>query len=558
MLLELNIKNFAIIEDLRVEFTKGLNLLTGETGSGKSIIIEALGIILGGRGTKDLIKTGKEKAILQATFSFENIENIKNTLSEYGITVDKDNLVIITREISLKSPSISRVNGQTITLTVLNKISSKLVDIFAQEEHQSLLNIQNHRILIDSFGDDEFKETKRDIESLYNEYKLEEKVLKDMSLNSQERERKIDLYKFQIDEIDEARLTVEDDIELENTYNKLKNTHEIKQGIGGILESFDALDFDDISILNLLSKNISILSSLIVFDNDLNVYLERLKEVNYELEDINREFIHYMDNMEIDEDKLVYVEDRLNLINKLKNKYGNSIKDILDFRNNAEDSLDKILNYEDSIKAQIEKIQKIKDSLMKSSKKLSNLRKNISVKLEKEIAAELNQLNMDNIEFKVVFEENPVFTNNGIDLIEFMISTNIGEGLKPLSRIVSGGEMSRIMLAFKSILAEYDNIPTLVFDEIDTGISGRTAQIVGEKIKRISKHHQVISISHLPQIVALADNHYLISKDIKDERVITNITKLSKEERVEELARLLGGVEITNTTLSLAKEMLNT
>lgn len=557
MLLELNIKNFAIIEDLRVEFTQGLNLLTGETGSGKSIIIEALGIILGGRGTKDLIKSGREKAILQAIFSFEDKEYITSVLKEYGITIEEDNLVIITREISKRSPSISRINGQTITLSVLNKISSKLVDIFAQQEHQSLLNIQNHRTLIDSFGGQDFKDLKSNINSLYEKYILEKKNLEDMNLNSQERERQIDLYKFQIKEIDEAKLVKDDDMELENTYNKLKNTHEIKIGLGKILDSFDSPDFEKNSLLGLLNKDISILNILVDFDSDLKKYLERLNEINYELQDINSEFGYYIDNMEINEDNLVYIEDRLNLINKLKSKYGNKVETILKFRDDTEEKLENILNYEESISIQKEKINELENYLISNSDKLSLKRKDIASILEKRIAKELNQLNMDNIIFKVVFKENIDFTNHGRDLIEFMISTNLGEDLKPLSRIVSGGEMSRIMLAFKSILAEYDNIPTLVFDEIDTGISGRTAQIVGEKIKKISQHHQIISISHLPQIVALADNHFLISKDIENDRVITNINKLSNEDRIIELSRLLGGIEITDTTLSLAKEMLN-
>lgn len=556
MLLELNIKNFAIIEDLRVQFTEGLNLLTGETGSGKSIIIEALGIILGGRGTKDLIKTGKEKAILQATFSFKKREYIKNILNEYGITIDKDNLVIITREISLKSPSISRINGQTITLSILNKISSKLVDIFAQQEHQSLLNVSNHRVLIDSFGDEEFKILQSDIKHLYEKYIFEKNALKDMNLNSQEKERQIDLYKFQIKEINESKIKNEEDIVLENTYNKLKNTQEISYGIGKIIESFKSSTFEENSILDILNNNIAILNNLVDYDNNLNIYLERLNEINYELDDINHEFINYINNMELDEDKYIYIEERLDLINKLKNKYGNTIDKILEFRDNTQENLDKLLNHEEYIKVQNKKIEKIKIDLMDKSKKLSKKRKEISEILEKKVTNELEELNMDNIVFKVIFNENSTFSKNGIDLIEFMISTNIGEDLKPLSKIVSGGEMSRIMLAFKSILAEYDSIPTLIFDEIDTGISGRTAQIVGEKIKKISMKHQVISISHLPQIVALANSHYLIYKDIKDQRTITSINKLSNKDRVKELARLLGGFEITDTTLNLAKEML--
>lgn len=556
MLLELSIKNFAIIKDLRIEFTKGLNLLTGETGSGKSIIIEALGIILGGRSNKDLILSGEEKSILEAIFFIEDINKLDSILSQCGIEIEGDNLLIISREICTTLPSISRVNGRTVTLSTLSKITSNLVDIFGQHEHQSLLNINNHQVLIDSFGDNEFKEIKNNFNSLYSEYVKEKRELSNMNLNSEEREREIDLLKFQIDEIENANLCDEDELGIENQYKRLSNIKNIGFGLGEIIESINASSYESKSILDLLNKNISILNNLKKFDSELEPYYSRLEDVRFELQDLGREFIQYMDNLELDEEKLTFLTERIDLVNKLKKKYGNTIDKIKEFGVNINNRLDLLMNYEKEIQIKTKKINDYEKKLYELSYIIRKKRMKISKDLEEKITVELSALNMSNVIFKVDFTENTVLTSDGLDKIEFMISTNPGEDLKPLSRIVSGGEMSRIMLAFKSILAKYDKIPTLIFDEIDTGISGRTAQIVGEKICRISRDHQVISISHLPQIVALADSHYVISKEMKDSRTITRIDKLSEESRVEEMARLLGGVNLTDTTLNHAKEML--
>ena len=556
MLLELSIKNFAIIDDLKINFSRGLNVLTGETGSGKSIIIEALGIVLGGRGTKDLVRSGESRAILQAIFVLEEISMVQPLLETYGITVENDNLLIITREISSSSPSISRINDKMVTLTILNKITHTLIDIFAQHEHQSLLNTGNHKVIIDSFGDSNHKALKNEIQGIYQKYSKDKKVLDEMNLNLMERERMVDLYKFQVDEIHSVGLTSYDDEEIENDHNKLSNILEIVQGVGEITESFNNDKYDTISLLDYINKNISILNNLTRFDNQLSTYLDRFKEVNYELQDLHNEFIGYMDGIQLDEERLNDLSERLDIVNKLKKKYGNSVKDILDFRDSAQSSLEKLLDYENEINSLTKKIKEYENELTKLSKKLSNSRKTIALVLEDKITKELDELNMHNVNFKVDIKDLDHMTSDGIDHIEFLISTNIGEDLKPLSKIASGGEMSRIMLGFKSILAEYDGIPTLIFDEIDTGISGRTAQVVGEKIHKIARERQVISISHLPQIAAMADTQYSIYKEIKDGKVSTYIKQLNDEDRVLELAKLLGGVDLTETTINHAKEML--
>jgi len=555
MIFELYIKNFAIIKDLRIEFTKGLNLLTGETGAGKSIIIEALGIILGGRGTKDLIRTGEDKSILQATFLINNIND--PIYEEYGIDIAKDGILTISREINRNYQSISRINGKTATLAVLNQISSRLVDIFAQEEHQSLLNISNHRKLVDTFGNSKFKKLQKNIAHLYIEYSKENTALKDMTMDSNQRNREIDLLRFQIDEIKSANLKVEDEIDIENEYNKLSNIKEIGIGISEIVESLNGFDSQNYSTLNIINKNISIINRLVKYDKTLEPTLNRLTNINFELQDLNSELTDYMNGMELDEEKLVFLGDRIDLINELKRKYGNTVQDILEYKETINRDLEQLINYEEEIKRRKNKIKKLKNILTDHSMKLSHMRKSIAETLEKDIAKELSFLNMNNVIFKINFEKRDNLGPDGIDNIEFLISTNPGESLKPLSKIVSGGEMSRIMLAFKSIFAEHDGIPSLIFDEIDTGISGRTAQIVGEKIYKIAQNRQVILVSHLPQIAALADSHYIISKGSVDtNKITTNVTKLSEEDRVIELGRLLGGVDVTNTTLNHAKEML--
>lgn len=556
MLLELNIKNFAIIDDLKVSFNRGLNLLTGETGSGKSIIIEALGIILGGRGSKNLIRKNEKTAILQALFLIEDLNRLKPILDKYGINVDDDKLLIITREISLNRPSISRINDKTITLSVLNEISSQLVDIFAQHEHQSLLDVNNHILLIDSFGDNEFNTLKNKFQSLYEAYIIQKRKLIEMDKGPKEREREIDLLKFQIDEIDMANLRELDQIDIENEYTKISNVKDISIGMNSVLESLNSSQYEDHSILNYINKNISILNNLIKFDANIEDYLNRFKELNYEFQDLYNDMNSYLDNIYIDDKRLNFLSERLDEVNKLKRKYGNSILSILAYRNTISEDLEKLMNYENEIEKLHTIIKDYENELYELSGILSENRKEISQIIEQKIMRELKDLNMGDINFKVNFKKKDKLGINGIDHIEFLISTNLGETLKPLSKIVSGGEMSRIMLAFKSVLAEYDGIPTMIFDEIDTGISGRTAQIVGEKILHISNNHQIISITHLPQITALADSHYLISKRSEDNETITDIKMLNKEERIQEMARLLGGVNVTSKTLDHAHEMI--
>jgi len=551
MLKELRIKNFAIIDELTIDFTSGLNLLTGETGSGKSIIIEALEMVLGARGSKDIIKTGHERALVEAIFFVD--ENMKKKIIDLGY--DCEDILIISKEVSDKFPSISRLNNRPITLNALSQITSSMVDIFGQHEHQSLLDIKNHMEIIDSLLSKEGKELLKSLKTQYDEYRDLNKYLEELNFSSYERERELDILEFQINEIDQASLEEKDEDDIEQEFKKFDNIKYIIQNtseVNAILKE----NYEESSILSLMDHGIGKISEIKKYDGLLETIYSRFVDLRYELDDLYKELEAYSQSLELDDERLFFLRERLDIINTLKKKYGKTIGDIYKYREEIGLKHHKLLNIDKEIARVKTKISDIKEKALQESMKLSELRKLVAKDLESRMATELMSLNMNNVNFKVEFSQKKDITYNGIDQIEFLISTNLGEELKSLSKIVSGGEMSRIMLAFKGIIADKDNTPTLIFDEIDTGISGRTAQIVGEKIKKIAQNHQVISISHLPQIAALADTHFVIIKDSINNTTITKVERLSEDERIEELARLLGGVDVTQTTRNHAREML--
>ncbi|MCF6460104.1 DNA repair protein RecN [Clostridium sp. Cult3] len=556
MIVELNISNFAIIDSLNINFTNGFNVLTGETGAGKSIIVEGISMILGGRANKNLVKTGKEKAILEGLFYLEDPNRVNNTLNDYGIDVDESNYLLISREIYANGGSVSRVNGRTVTLTMLNSITSTLVDVHGQHEHQSLLNINNHIKLIDTFGDMKLKDLLNNVESKYEDLTKEIRRLEELSLDSIERDREIDLLKYQLDEIDNANLLNFDEEVIIREHLKMTNIKEIIYKLGEVSDILDNEIYGSLSLLDGINKCVVNLKDIEKFDSRLQQYNATMENIGFELQDLSRDIKNYLESIEIDEERLEFLEERIDTINVLKKKYGNTIDNILEYRESINNRLEVLLNNEKEIEKSNHKIRDIENQLVKYCTCLTDIRKTISKDIEISIMRELRELNMSDVVFQINFNKLNHFTPNGWDRVEFLISTNRGEDLKPLSKIVSGGEMSRIMLAFKTILADYDNIPCLIFDEIDTGISGRTAQVVGEKIKMVSNSHQVICISHLPQIAALADTHFVIEKDVIDNNTITKVRKLNEEERIEELSRLLGGVDLTDTTKLHAKEML--
>jgi DNA repair protein RecN (Recombination protein N) len=550
MLRKLHIKNFAIIDNLTIDFDNGFNVLTGETGSGKSIIIEALGVVLGGRSNKEMIKTGSDSAYVEALFYVDSY--IKNKLDEFGIEYDE--LLVISREIYAGQPSIARVNNKTVTNSVLNAITSNLIDIFGQHEHQSLLDEKNHIQILDSFLSDEAKVLLQEINQLYDEYLAIKEKKKGIEIDSRQRERELDLIKYQIDEINSANLVLEDE-NIEHEYKKLNNLEEIITYGNKALDYIKG-DFLEQNALDMIDKSLSQLKDLINLDDAFYDYYEELQNYRFEISELSLKINNYLSSLYYDEERLLFLRERLDTVNSLKKKYGNSINEILNYKKNLDEKYELLINLENELKILDEKLNNLEKNIISKSNKLTKYRQNVAKELEENIKKQLLFLNMENVNFVVNFNKKQNISRNGIDEVEFLISTNLGEKLKPLSKIISGGEMSRIMLALKSIFADRDNIPSLIFDEIDTGISGRTAQLVGEKIKEISKTHQVIAISHLPQIVALADSHFSIYKSSEDNTTITRVSKLSYEERIRELARMLGGASITDITLKHAKEML--
>ncbi|MFQ9968049.1 MAG: DNA repair protein RecN [Peptoniphilus sp.] len=551
MLLELNIENFAIIENMKIEFEPGLNVLTGETGSGKSIIIDSLGLVLGQRANKDIIKKGKDRAFIEAVFSSYD-EETKDLLLEYGI--ESGDLVVVSKEIREKGPTITRVNNRTVTSQILSKISSRLIDIFAQHESISLMDNKNQLKLIDDFsGKDQgellenLKDLVHEINSLKNEYH-------EKSTMEQNKDREIDLLEYQIKEIEDAGLSDYDDEELYDDFNVLNNMTDtlikLSEAKALINEGYETTSLEDI-----LDKVIANVVEVTRYNKDLKEVEENLEDIRFRISDIAKDLDRYVSSSEVDEERLQFLRERIDLVNNLKLKYGNNVKAINSFYEEISERLRFLQNFEDNLNKLLKKIEEKEAEATVLAEKISQKRKKTSEILEKKVEEEINKLNIKDAKFKIEIKEKEL-SFDGIDKIEFLIAPNLGQDLMPMAKVASGGEMSRIMLGFKSIIAEKDNIPTLVFDEIDTGISGKTAQIVGNKIKEVSKDRQVIVISHLPQIVALADTHFAIKKDVVNNSTISTIDKLNYDERVNEVARLIGGMNVSEIAIETAKEMI--
>lgn len=551
MLLELNIENFAIIENMKIEFEPGLNVLTGETGSGKSIIIDSLGLVLGQRANKDIIKKGKDRAFIEAVFSSYD-EETKDLLLEYGI--ESGDLVVVSKEIREKGPTITRVNNRTVTSQILSKISSRLIDIFAQHESISLMDNKNQLRLIDDFSGKEQGQLLGNLKELVNEINYLKNEYHEKSTMEQNKDREIDLLEYQIKEIEDAGLSDYDDEELYDDFNVLNNMTDtlikLSEAKSLINEGYETTSLEDI-----LDRVIANVVEVTRYNKDLKEVEENLEDIRFRISDIAKDLDRYVNSSEIDEERLQFLKERIDLVNNLKLKYGNNVKAINSFYEEISGRLKFLQNFEDNLNKLLKKIEEKEAEALVLAEKISQNRKKTSEILEKKVEEEINKLNIKDAKFKIEIKEKDL-SFDGIDKIEFLIAPNLGQDLMPMAKVASGGEMSRIMLGFKSIIAEKDNIPTLVFDEIDTGISGKTAQIVGNKIKEVSKDRQVIVISHLPQIVALADTHFAIKKDVVNNSTISTIDKLNYDERVNEVARLIGGLNVSEIAIETAKEMI--
>lgn len=546
-------KNCALVDELRLSVDNNLNILTGETGSGKSIIIDALGLCLGEKYDRSFLRKGTEKGLVECVFYSENSQ-LKKILDENDIDIEDDNLLVITRLIYSDGKSTARVNGRTVKVSLLKEISSTLIDIHGQHQNQALFNKDTHLKFIDLFGEDKIKPIRDDYKSIYANYIELKKSLNTLTENKDDMQiqREIDLLKFQINEIETANLDRDEYEELLKQREVYRNGEKIFNNLN---LSYENLYNGQINVVDLIGSALSELNSISKYDKILSDYSENIERIMYELQDISRDIRNYKDSIDFEPYQLEQIELRVDEINNLRRKYGDKIEDIFTYYENMKDRLDEILNRDEKVEELKKQISEIENVLLEKSSKLTKIRKEVASELESILLMELESLNMKNIVFKVNFDQTS-FTYNGIDNIEFMISFNLGEDVKPIYKVASGGEMSRFMLAFKTILADIDNIDTLVFDEIDTGISGIAAQIVGEKLSSIASKKQIICITHLPQIAAHADTHYCIEKNTSEDRTFTSIRKLGDIQRRDEIARLIAGSNITEKTMEHASEII--
>jgi DNA repair protein RecN (Recombination protein N) len=552
MLLELHIKNFALIDRVDLEFAEGLNMLTGETGAGKSILIDSVNFLLGDKQSREIIRTGEETAYVEGVFAVEN-EELLVQLKENGI--ENEDLIVITREINQSGRSISRINGRTVTVGFLRQVSRYLIDIHGQHEHQSLLHEESHMEILDSFCGHDFTELKQKFRKEYHELKKLEAEIEKLRSDEQYKLRRMDLLTFQIQEISEANLKVGEDEELQKRKSILANSEKIVSNLSSVYGNLYEGDEKGCAY-DLLGTAIAHLESVEKYDEGLSRMRSGMEDLYYQLKDIIDGVRDYMDGIEFDADELNEIEVRLDLIGKLKRKYGNDLENILTYMQKIKDELSQMERSEEIIEELSLKRDKFHSELNVMAEEMTDIRKATSIKLKESIEAELRYLGMERAIFKVEVRDRQEFGEHGKDEVFFTMTANPGEPLKPLSKVASGGEMSRIMLAIKSVIAEVDKIPTLIFDEIDTGISGRTAQSVAEKMVLISKSHQILCVTHLPQIASMSDAHFKIQKYVKDDKTITNVHRMDKIEQIDELARMLGGALVTELTRNHSREML--
>lgn len=535
MLSHISIKNFAIIENVEIDFHEGLNIITGETGAGKSIVIEAVSLALGSRADTAFVRSGTDKAIVQLAGTHRG--------EEY----------VITREVSAAGKNLCKINGEIVTLNHLNLLCKKLADIHGQYDHQSLLNPDYHIKLIDLYKKEDILPAKQQVAAVFQQYREISSKLKNLIADAAENQRQHDFMEFELKEIKSADLKPGEDDILEEEIALLQNSEHIYENLAGAYELSNSEEF---SALGNLKKAVDMIGNINEYSKELSEIHQQMADTYYVFEELCSQIRDLRDRTVFSPEDLDRSISRMELLNSLKRKYNTSIEGLISYGNELEEKLDQVENL-DIRKEELTSLQKKCEKDLKAAcKKLSKLRKDAAKELQEKILFELAELNFKDAKLSIDFKENPDFTDNGTDIVEFMISSNKGEKLKPLSKIASGGEMSRIMLAFKKIIGDYDEIPTMIFDEIDTGISGITASIVGKKLKQIAEHHQIICITHLPQIAAFGSYNYKIAKESDDSSTYTTVFQLREDEKVMEIARLLGGINITETTLQSAKELI--
>lgn len=551
MLQELSIKDFAIIEKTDIDFQAKMTVLTGETGAGKSIIIDALGLLAGGRGSADFIRKGTSKACLQGQFVLPKNAPLFNLLDQFGID-HEDETLILQRDLYKTGRNVCRINGTLVNLTTLRQVGEMLIDIHGQNEHQSLMQPETHLELLDEYD----HSLKKDIESYqvaYHKYRKLKTALEKREANEKEWAQRLDILQFQLDEITNANLKPHEEEELTEEKDQLDNYQVIHDALEN---SYQALMGDNFDLIGQLGTSMDELGKVSDFSTDLNNIYEKVSDAFYNLQDVSHEISNELDSMEWDEERLNQIEQRLEEIHQLKRKYGDSVEQIIEYGQKIKKELNEMQGSAQSSAEQAKEVEKAYQDAFKLAQHLSNKRRQSAHELEKAIHKQLSALYMDKAIFKVKFKENKELTENGLDDVEFYIQTNPGESMGPLAKIASGGELSRIMLALKTIFSQKQGVTSIIFDEVDTGVSGRVAQAIAEKISQIAQTSQVLCISHLPQVAAIADHHYYISKKVVDGRTETRVEKLNAKTRVKEIARMLSGSEITELTMEHAEELI--
>ena len=567
MLTELSIQDFAIIDKVSITFNEGLTVLTGETGAGKSIIIDAVQLLAGGRGSVEYVRHESKKAEIEGLFSLKDqhhpVYNIGHT---YGIEI-QDDMIVLHRTITASGKSICRVNGKLVTLAILREFGKTLIDIHTQHETQSLMDSENHIQLLDLF-DQRILESKKEYTALYDKYVALQKRYNKLNDNEQEMNHRLDLLEFQIKELDETKLTPNEDDDLEEERRQLTNYERIYLGVQN---AYSALYGEQKGVEWLNQAQLALQDNK-AYDTFISEKAEQLTNFYYMVEEISFELRDYRDQLHYDEGRLNEIEARLNDINRLKKKYGATVNDMLEYMVKIEEEIDQIKNKDSHLHELSEQIDDIRKDVFLEAKQLHDMRKSAAESLIKAIRHELNDLYLENAQFSIAFNPDEVHTDahdqsdserlyklhkNGLDHIHFLISTNTGEPLKELSKVASGGELSRVMLTLKKIFAKHQGVTSVIFDEVDTGVSGRVAQSMGEKIYHISNDSQVLCITHLPQVAAMADTHIRIDKIDQDERTQTTVTELTKSEQIKELSRMMTGAKLTETALEHGKKLLD-
>lgn len=554
MLQSLHVKNLALIDEAEVDFADGLNILSGETGAGKSIIIGSINLALGEKVQKEMLRESGtdgalEPALVELIFSVTDPKQ-KEQLEKLDVFLEEDE-VILSRRIT-GGRGTAKVNAESVPASKMREIAAILIDIHGQHEHQSLLSKKKHLDILDEYAKEALEEPKKRLQENYREYRRLNEEWDSAAVDGEERQREISFLEYEIHEIEEAGLREGEDEELEADFLRMSNGKKIMEAVGA---SYGSTGGGNDCASELLGRALRELSSVSAYDGKLSGMEQELLEIDNLLNDFNREIADYLEEAEFDEETFHHTQQRLDEVNRLKTKYGNSISEILQALEQKRERFDKLSDYDFYLKELQESMDAAKESLEQSCKEVSEIRMEYAKKLTMAVTEALLDLNFLDVQFQMKFERTKDYTARGFDDAEFLISTNPGEPLKPLEKIASGGELSRIMLAVKTVLADQDAVETLIFDEIDSGISGRTAQMVSEKMNLLGRNHQIICITHLPQIAAMADTHYLIEKSVQNQSTVSTIRRLSEEESVDELARMLGGVEITETVRESAREM---